>query len=114
MNKSLLSKKIKQLLIKQGFTHVGITSVAYIENADKNLNQWLKKNNHGTMVWMDNRKSERGDIFKYFPQARSIIAVGFNYYTGRAKGDAKLSNYAWGDDYHFIIKKKLHNILDEI
>ena len=59
---------------------------------------------------MESRSEERGNIHKYFPEAKSVISVGMNYYTGikqeNLKSDYKFSNYAWGDDYHIILKDK--------
>ncbi len=105
---------IKYILTKQGFTHVGITPAAKTEDAKSSLNQWIENNYHGTMAWMSRRKEERGDIFEYFPEAKSVVSVGMNYFKGRAEGDAKISNYAWGDDYHDVLKNKLHNTLKEL
>ena len=48
----------------------------------KNLEEWLKRGNHANMKWMEKRKNERGDIKTYFPEAKSVISVGMNYYTG--------------------------------
>ena len=58
----------------------------------------------------------RGDIRNYYPDAVSIISVGMNYFNGHnqedLKSDYKFSNYAWGDDYHEILKKKLFQLLN--
>ena len=62
------------------------------------------------MEWMKTRLLERTNIFEYYPEAKSIIIITQNYYTGKVDLDnniGKISNYAWGDDYHLIIKKKL-------
>ena len=71
-----------------------------------NLNNWLKEDRNGTMVWINNRKEERGNLFNYFPEAKSVISVGLNYYVGKTQedlnADYKFSNYAWGDDYHKV------------
>ena len=69
------------------------------------------------MSWMERRKDERANIFKYYPKAKSIIVVGINYYTGlspKEDGIARFSNYAWGDDYHDVLKKKLYHLLGHI
>ncbi len=61
------------------------------------------------MEWMAKRKDERGDIHTYFPEARSVISVGMNYYVGKGqddlKSDFKSANYAWGYDYYDSLKK---------
>ena len=58
---------------------------------------------NGSMSWMERRKDERGNIFNYFKEAKSVISVGLNYYSGHDQNDLesnnKFSNYAWGEDY---------------
>jgi epoxyqueuosine reductase len=69
------------------------------------------------MQWMENRADERGDVAKYYPKAKSVISLGLNYFTGNASlhpDVGKISNYAWGDDYHDLIKSRLYNLLSEI
>ena len=69
------------------------------------------------MHWIENRMAERANILEYYPNAESVIIVTQNYYTGNtssSKGIGKFSNYAWGDDYHVVIKKKLYELLAEI
>ena len=72
----------------------------------------------GTMNWMEKRKDERGNIFNYFTEVKSVISVGLNYYSGHDQNDLKsnykFSNYAWGDDYHHIIKSKLYELMKHI
>lgn len=73
------------------------------------------------MKWLENRKEERKNIIKYFPEVKSVISVVLNYFTGTtdqfvANGNSeyKFSNYAWGKDYHIIVKQKLNELLDYI
>ena len=69
------------------------------------------------MNWIVNRQDERKNVFKYFPEVKSIISVGLNYFTGRAERNNKksgISNYAWGDDYHDILKNKLFQSLKDM
>ena len=70
------------------------------------------------MEWLEKRKEERGNIHTYFPEAKSIISLGMNYYTGNEQTDLKssfkFSNYAWGDDYHIILKNKIFALLEWI
>ena len=112
------SKSIKKKAIELGFQKVGITEASETLVEQKNLEAWLKKGNHAGMQWMEKRKDERGDIHSYFPEARSIISVGMNYYTGKDQNDLqsdyKFSNYAWGEDYHEVLKKQLFFLLNWI
>jgi len=69
------------------------------------------------MHWMESRSIERGNIHNYFPKAKSIISVSMNYFTGNASEDlnvGKISNYAWGEDYHTLIKPRLYKLLQSI
>ena len=109
-----IKKKVKEL----GFQKVGIARAEPTPKEKADLESWLIKGNHSTMEWMAKKKDERGNIHTYFPEARSVISVGMNYYVGKGqddlKSDFKFSNYAWGDDYHVVLKDKLFKIIDYI
>lgn len=112
---SNLSSKLKSKAHEFGFQKVGITHAISTPVEKANLDTWLQNGHHGSMEWIVKRKNERGDIFKYFPEAKSIISVGMNYYSGYdqhdLKSEYKVSNYAWGDDYHDILKSGLFKLL---
>ncbi|MFQ6678091.1 MAG: tRNA epoxyqueuosine(34) reductase QueG [Fidelibacterota bacterium] len=114
--KSHLSTALKTQALKLGFQKVGITPAVSTPKEETNLKEWIDQNHHGTMGWIEKRKEERGNIFKYFPDAKSIISVGMNYYSGYKqsdfKSDYKISNCAWGDDYHDVLKSRLYKLLD--
>ena len=101
-----------------GFQKVGIARAEPTSKQKDNLESWLDQKRHATMEWMEKRKDERGNIHKYFPDAKSIISVGINYYVGKGqndiKSDFKFSSYAWGDDYHEVIKIRLFQLLEWI
>ena len=113
-----LSEKIKSKAINLGFDRIGIAKAGSTIKQKDDLDTWISNNGHATMDWLSKRKEERGDIHKYFPDAKSVISVAMNYYVGMDQSnidsDYKFSNYAWGEDYHEIIKKKLHDIKNEI
>ena len=117
MDKSLLSNQIKKKSFELGFSKIGITK-AKIYKADKEyIDHWLSNDFHGSMAWIEKRKEERSNIHKYYPEAKSVISIAINYFTGNSKDKFekhKISNYAWGDDYHIIIKNKLHLLLEYI
>lgn len=110
-----LTLKIKSKAKEIGFEKVGITKAVTTKTEQSRLNTWIKEGSHASMKWLENRKNERGDIHSYFPEAKSVISVGLNYYISKnqtdLKSDYKFSNYAWGEDYHQILKKKLFNLL---
>ena len=112
------SKSIKKKAEELGFQKVGVARAEKTPKEKSDLDSWLMQGNHASMAWMMNRKDERGNIHKYFPEARSVIAVGMNYYMGKnqddLRSDYKFSNYAWGDDYHIVLKKQLYQLLNWI
>ena len=98
-----------------GFQKVGITRAVSTPEEKEKLEIWLSRGHHGTMSWLAERKNERGDIFTYFPDVKSVISLGMNYYTGYGQSelnsDNKFSNYAWGEDYHDVLKSRLYKLL---
>ena len=113
MNK--LSQRIKMKADELGFQKVGITKVEFSSENKLNLDKWISKGFHASMQWIENRKEERANIFNYFPDAASLISVGMNYFSGNTQDDLKskfkFSNYAWGEDYHSLIKDRLQILL---
>lgn len=116
-----LTVKIKAKAAEIGFDKVGITSpntsLQYIDYYD----EWIKSGKNGTMQWLARRGEERKDMTKYFPEVKSVISVAINYFKGTS-GEVvdednqtyNFSNYAWGDDYHLIVKNKLNELLKYI
>ncbi len=112
-----VTQLIKQKAIDLGFSLVGVTPAKEYPQDKIRLDTWFNKNFHAKMHWMEKRKDERSNIFNYYPEAKSIISLATNYFTGNAdssEGVGKISNYAWGDDYHDIIKKRLFDLLSFI
>ena len=114
----ITSDLIKEKAIELGFHKVGIAKAAKTKQEKERLDQWLDQKKHADMEWIENRKSERGNIFNYFSEAKTVISLGMNYYVGKDQSDLtsdfKFSNYAWGDDYHLVIKSKLFSLLEFI
>ena len=112
------SEKIKRKAFELGFNKVGIAKAMHTKKEEMQLNQWLDDNKHAGMGWIEKRKSERGNIFSYFTEAKTVISVGMNYYVGKDQSNLesnfKFSNYAWGDDYHSVMKSKLYLLLEFI
>jgi len=116
-DKAKLTGQIKHLALDAGFHKVGIAKAKILDRSGY-LKEWLFKKKHGTMRWMENYIDKRMDIFKLYPEAKSVISVAHNYYTNHAHSDdpekGKISRYAWGKDYHKIMKKKLKRVLGQI
>ncbi len=109
------SERIKQKAVEIGFQKVGIVAAEPLVDEGVRLNEWLDKGFNGEMAWLEREPEKRSDPRLLFPNARSVIVVALNYHTGHkhaedpAKG--KLSRYAWGDDYHDIVREKLKELL---
>ena len=113
-----LTRYIKDKATEIGFEKIGITKATATKDEKVRLEKWIKNNHHGSMSWIEKRKDERGNIFNYFKEVKSVISIGVNYYSGydqdQIKSNSKFSNYAWGEDYHDIIKSKLYALLNDI
>ena len=119
MDTKKLTLNIKELSQALGFQLVGISKANVdIEESSTQFQKWLDMGNHASMDWLNTRKEERKNIFKYFPEVKSVISFGYNYYSSSSLDSSgsnyKISNYAWGDDYHIVIKEKLFEILSYI
>lgn len=110
--------KIKEKAFEMGFHKIGIVRAEPLYREGEHLKEWLAKNFHGEMRWMEREPEKRTDPRLIFPAAKSMIVVALNYFTphehepGEHKG--KVSRYAWGDDYHDVVKEKLRALLDWI
>ena len=107
--------KIKQKAVDIGFSKVGIVAAEPLEAEGERLATWLKRGYHGEMAWLEREPEKRSDPRLLFPDARSVIVVALNYYTGHQHSDdpekGKLSRYAWGDDYHDVVRERLNELL---
>jgi epoxyqueuosine reductase len=117
MNKSKLTESIINKMIDSGFHKVGISAAKNPEKS-KLLEKWLNKNFHGEMKWMENYREKRLDVQNLFPDAKSVVSVAHNYFSpGKhfsSPQHGKISRYAWGEDYHVIMKKKLKQVLLDV
>jgi len=117
MTRAELTNFIKSRAVDAGFDKVGIAPAEGVESSQQ-LAVWLQRGYHGTMAWMENFPSERADPRVLFPGAKSVICLALNYYSPVRTPDdheiGKISRYAWGDDYHDIVRGKLHELLHAI
>lgn len=113
-----IAQKLKSKAIEIGFDKVGIVRAEPLTHESDHLNTWLKNNFHGQMSWMEREPDKRSDPRLLFPGAKSIIVVALNYFIDQKhKPDerrGKVSRYAWGDDYHDVLREKLTELLDRI
>jgi epoxyqueuosine reductase len=101
---------IKAEAERLGFMFCGIAKADFLSEEAPKLEQWLKEGRHGKMSYMENHFDKRLDPRLLVDGAKSVISVALNYYTPQKQTDAeapKISKYAYGTDYHFLIKDKL-------
>ncbi len=116
-NKTLHTRLIKEEAYRLGFSFTGIAKAEYMEPEARRLEEWLNKGMHGKMHYMENYFDKRVDPAKLVEGARSVISLLYNYYTDEEQEDEtapKISKYAYGKDYHFVLKKKLKQLLNFI
>ncbi|MCU0428975.1 MAG: tRNA epoxyqueuosine(34) reductase QueG [Cytophagaceae bacterium] len=110
-----LSQRIKLKALDLGFDYCGISKATFLEQEAPRLEEWLKRGYQGSMAWMENHFDKRLDPRKLVEGAKSVITVLLNYYPEQTlQGNLKISRYAYGDDYHQVIKEKLAALLAEI
>jgi epoxyqueuosine reductase len=104
---------IKETALSLGFTHCGIAKAAPLDEDAKRLEKWLHAGMHGSMQYLENHFDLRVDPTKLVPGARSVITLTQNYYSPKKQpvDSPKISTYAYGTDYHFVIKEKLNKLL---
>ena len=110
INKTNRTKIIKEKAFELGFSHVGISKASFLEDEARNLEKWLLNDYNGKMQYMENHFDLRTDPRKLVHGAKSVITILFNYYTNKKQIDPeapKISKYAYGKDYHYVIKNKL-------
>ncbi len=110
------SQYIKSTANKLGFDFCGIAKAAFLNDDAKRLENWLNKGFQGTMQYMENHFDLRTNPQKLVPGAKSVITLLKNYYPShQQKNDIpKISTYAFGKDYHTVIKNQLHLFLQKI
>jgi epoxyqueuosine reductase len=111
------SRIIKEEAKKLGFIFCGISEAGFLEEEAPHLEKWLKANLNGKLSYMENHFDKRLDPRLLVDNAKSVISLGFNYFTDEQQQDPeapKISKYAYGTDYHFVIKDKLKSLLQFI
>lgn len=116
MDKQKASQFIKQAAAKLGFAGCGIARAGFLEKEAHELENWLTKNHQGEMHYMANHFDMRVDPQKLIPGARSVISVLVNYFVENQQPEdaPRISRYAYGRDYHKVIRKKLTQLLEVI
>ena len=115
--KSHYSESIKSKAKALGFLSCGISKADFLEEEAPRLEQWLNQNHHGEMAYMANHFDKRLDPRVLVPGAKSVVSLLLNYHTEEKQTDVeapKIASYAFGDDYHKVIKDKLKQLMSFI
>ncbi len=107
----------KRLAREAGFSFVGISKAERLDEEAERLEAWLAQGSHGKMGYMENHFEKRVDPRKLVPGARSVVSLMYNYYTDRRPEDLeapRISTYAYGKDYHYVIKDKLRDLVQSM
>lgn len=104
---------IKAEAKRLGFLSCGISKAGFLEEEAPRLEKWLNQNMHGEMQYMENHFDKRLDPTKLVEGSKSVISLLLNYFPSEQQNpdSYKISKYAYGMDYHFVIKEKLKNLL---
>ncbi len=115
-NKEKYSQLIKTEAKRLGFLYCGISKAGFLEEEAPRLENWLNQNRHGEMHYMENHFDKRLNPTLLVDGAKSVISLLLNYYPSEFQNtnSYKISKYAYGQDYHFVIKEKLKELLDTI
>ena len=110
------TKLIKTEAKRLGFLSCGVSKAQFLEEEAPRLEKWLNSNMHGEMSYMENHFDKRLDPKVLMPGSKSVISLLLNYYPKEnlKPGSYKISKYAYGTDYHFVIKDKLKLLLEFI
>lgn len=115
-NKSKYTQFIKSEAQRLGFLSCGISKAAFLEQEAPRLENWLQNQRNGQMAYMENHFDKRLDPTLLVTGAKSVVSLLLNYYPPESqRSDSyKISKYAFGQDYHFVIKEKLNALLFEM
>lgn len=110
------SALIKQWAKSLGFEAVGISAAGFLEKEAPRLEAWLDKNHHGKMNYLANHFDKRLDPTLLVPGAKSVVSFLYNYYPEQQQNPnaPKIAKYAYGKDYHFVVKDKLKTLMQKI
>lgn len=116
MNKYAASQWIKERSRELGFSRIGIARADELTKEKNQLKEWLNRGYHGEMSYMENYLDKRTDPRILVEGTKSIVVVTYNYHnpTPRSDNTYKISQYAYGKDYHFVMKDKLKTLFADI
>jgi len=115
ISKSKYTSLIKKEAQRLGFDFIGFAKAQRLDEEARKLEQWLSQDFHGKMAYLANHFEKRIDPTKLVPGAKTVVTLTYNYYTDEKQKDPaapKIAQYAYGKDYHFVLKEKLRALLN--
>lgn len=108
---------VKQVATELGFSFCGISKAEFLKEEAPQLEAWLKRGYQGKMSYLENHFDKRLDPTLLVPGAKSVVSLIYNYFPEKdlgAEGSLKIAKYAYGEDYHFVVKDKLKIFLERL
>ena len=106
---------VKEIAAELGFISCGISKAEQLDDEARKLEKWLNQGHHGQMLWMENHFEKRINPQKLVEGSKSVISLLLNYYPSETlQGSLKISKYAYGKDYHKVIKKKTKILIERL
>ena len=104
---------IKTQAKRLGFLSCGLSKAGFLEDEAPRLDQWLLHGYHGSMSYMENHYDKRLDPCKLVPGAKTVVSLLYNYFPEQTQdeGSFKIAKYAYGEDYHFVVRDKLKELM---
>ena len=113
-----LTHRLKMKAYELGFSEIGIARAEVLNDEKYHLHEWFNRSYHASMRWLERDEEKRIDVTKVLPNAKSVISVAINYFTSSQYFNiatlGKISRYAWGDDYHFVLIKRVEKLYEYI
>jgi epoxyqueuosine reductase len=116
VNRATLTARFKQHAADLGFSYAGISCAEFLEEEAPRLENWLNQGMHGKMTYMANHFDKRLDPTLLVPGARTVVSLLYNYHNPdpTTEGSPKISQYAYGKDYHHVLKPRLKDLVDRL
>lgn len=111
---STASQRVKSIAADLGFSFCGISKAEFLESEAPKLEAWLKRGYQGKMAYLENHFDKRLDPRLLVPGAKSVVSLVYNYFPNDnlvSEGNLKVAKYAYGEDYHVVIKDKLKEFM---
>lgn len=117
MNSSGAKQVLQMAAMRLGFQACRVARADFLAEEAPSLDAWLAKGYHGSMAYMENHYEKRLDPRKLVPGAKSVISLAYNYFPEKDLADGEkpcIAKYAYGEDYHRVVKDKLFELLDSL